>query len=248
MFFFQFYFIVAVHRTVVSGGIYVHLSSPSTTNFIIIKETQCSESEKSRVPNIWFVWKNKDFLVARKQELGYLHGSVFLSLLSQYISEKYLTRNARNNKTSGQQGRFWYGDGELQNREWANSRFCIFRGIILCQLPLIIVSFVKSPKRKAAALWMHLVLCVDRKRRLPPVISSPKKSWYTLRMCFPISKCWRNPLWVSCPISHFFPDGTRDWLVLTPLTNSRSLKYIDVCLNSSNICLWSRSAVLNVQS
>ena len=98
MFFFQFYFIVAVHRTVVSGGIYVHLSSPSTTNFIIIKETQCSESEKSRVPNIWFVWKNKDFLVAWVQELCiwshqallYLPESVFPDLLGHCISVTYI--------------------------------------------------------------------------------------------------------------------------------------------------------------
>ena len=41
--------------------------------------------------------KNKDFLVARKEELGYLPDSVFPGLLSQCISVKYLTRNTQNN-------------------------------------------------------------------------------------------------------------------------------------------------------
>ena len=42
-----------------------------------------------------------------------------------------------------------YGDRGLQNRV---SRFYISRGCIILWLPLIIVSFAKSPKRKAAAL------------------------------------------------------------------------------------------------
>ena len=50
--------------------------------------------------------KKTDFLVARKEELGYLPDSVFPGLLSQCISVKYLTRNTRNNKTLGRQGRF----------------------------------------------------------------------------------------------------------------------------------------------
>ena len=35
-----------------------------------LKGAQCSETVKSRVPSIWFVWKIGDFLVARGQKLG----------------------------------------------------------------------------------------------------------------------------------------------------------------------------------
>ena len=35
-----------------------------------MKRVQCSEPVKSRVPSIWFVWKNCDFLVAQEQKLG----------------------------------------------------------------------------------------------------------------------------------------------------------------------------------
>ena len=35
-----------------------------------LKGAQCSETVKSRVPSIWFVWKIWDFLVAREQKLG----------------------------------------------------------------------------------------------------------------------------------------------------------------------------------
>ena len=35
-----------------------------------LKGAQCSETVKSRVPSIWFVWKIWDFLVARGQKLG----------------------------------------------------------------------------------------------------------------------------------------------------------------------------------
>ena len=35
-----------------------------------MKRAQCSETVKSRVPSIWFVWKIWDFLVARGQKLG----------------------------------------------------------------------------------------------------------------------------------------------------------------------------------
>ena len=35
-----------------------------------MKRAQCSETVKSRVPSIWFVWKIWDFLVTRGQKLG----------------------------------------------------------------------------------------------------------------------------------------------------------------------------------
>ena len=35
-----------------------------------MKEAKCSEPVKSRVPSIWFVWKNQDSLVIQKQNLG----------------------------------------------------------------------------------------------------------------------------------------------------------------------------------
>ena len=35
-----------------------------------LKGAQCSETVKSRVPSIWFVWKIWDFLVAQGQKLG----------------------------------------------------------------------------------------------------------------------------------------------------------------------------------
>ena len=35
-----------------------------------LKGAQCSETVKSRVPSIWFVWKKYDFLIAREQKLG----------------------------------------------------------------------------------------------------------------------------------------------------------------------------------
>ena len=35
-----------------------------------LKGAQCSETVKSRVPGMWFVWKIWDFLVAREQKLG----------------------------------------------------------------------------------------------------------------------------------------------------------------------------------